>query len=575
VAKTKTQEANTADHNGITVLMADSDLAFLKEYTVCFTRSKYNFVTARDSQEFITNFGASKPDAIIMDITLKDLKTENLIKILRKRGYQKPIFIISSKLNKPLIETFKKLKVDGFFPKTVSPHQVEKKLRECIKSHIAVKSRVVNNKQWPPLTALIMTENTNIIEKPELIISKEFIDEFSLRIFCKKGFQESVALIKKPDSNIKIIMVDSAKEQKIQEMIRLLKIIESKLRIPVFFFSDNFSMKLKGVLNAVGFLNLYTRSSFSTQDFKNKFKAALGGASDKKSKEASGRLQNIMKELKAVKSLPPMPDIYLKIEKLSRDTNATSKHYADILELDPSITARLLRLSNSAYYSFKRKIKSVKDTVTLMGTREILSLVRLACITGSIKTKPDVEVAVKQVWEHSATCAITAKLLYEVTDIAKTEELGDELFICGIIHDLGKIVLWSLFPEYYMTFVMNPEVGDYPTSEEEVKFLGVSHSDVGRTLAEHWKLPEQLSDAITFHHNPSHKPDSEQAVMVHLADIIAQRVMNQFDEGNEPQFDKKILKSINYTSEQLIELATELEPKIKENIQVVVKMITG
>ncbi|MFC1552825.1 HDOD domain-containing protein, partial [Candidatus Latescibacterota bacterium] len=348
-----------------------------------------------------------------------------------------------------------------------------------------------------------------------------------------------------------------------------------KLRIPVFFFSDNFSMKMKGVLNAAGFMNLYTRSSFSTQDFKNKLKDALGGASYKKSKEASGRLQNIMKELKEVKSLPPMPDIYLKIEKLSHDTNATSKHYAEILKLDPSITARLLRLSNSAYYSLKRKIKSVQDTVSLMGTREILSIVRLACITSSIKTKPDVEVAVKQVWEHSATCAITAKLLYEVTDIAKTKELGDELFICGIIHDLGKIVLWSLFPEYYMTFVMNPEVGDYPTVAEEEKFLGVSHSDVGRTLAEHWKLPEQLSDAITFHHNPSHKPDSEQATMINLADTIAKIVTKQHEEGKEPQFDEKILKSIDYTHEQLIDLAAELEPKIKESIQVVVKMITG
>ncbi|MFC1542205.1 HDOD domain-containing protein, partial [Candidatus Latescibacterota bacterium] len=498
-----------------------------------------------------------------------------LIKILRKGGFNKPIFIVSSKLNKPLIENFKKLKVDAFFPKTVSPQQLEKKLQESFAKQNALRTLLKNNRPWPPLTVLIMTENTNIINKPELIVAQELIEEFSLRIFCENGFHESVTLIKKPDSNIKIILVDSTKEQKIREMIRLLKIIDSKLKIPVFFFSDNFSMNLKGSLNAAGFMDLYARSSLSTQDFKKKFSIALGGSADNKSKEASGRLQNIMKELKAVKSLPPMPDTYISIEKLSRDPNATSQHYADILELDPSITARLLRMSNSAFYSFKRKIKTVKDTVTLMGTREILSLVRLACITSNIKTEPDVEVAVKKVWEHSATCAISAKLLYEVTDIAKTEELGDELFICGIIHDLGKIILWSLFPEYYMTFTMNPEVGDYPTIEEEEKFLGASHCDVGRTLAEHWKLPEQLSNAITFHHHPSNRPDSEQAIMIHLANTIAKILLKHYDVGKEPTFDENILNSIGYTHEQLIELSKELEPKIKENIQIVVKMITG
>ncbi len=568
-------DTNNTGGKQLTVLMAVSDSELLKIYEGFFTGKQYKFVTAQDSKGFIVAFGDSKPDAIIMDIVLKDIQTESLVKILRKRGFSKPIIIISARLNKPLIESYQKMRVDGFFPKSASPHQVEKKLCDIMTKRVTPKTTRKTSKQWPPLTALIMTENTNIFDDPKVIINKYLIDRYSLRIYCKKGFQESVALIKKPDSNIKMIFIDCAREAKIQEMIRLLKIIENKLRIPIFFFSDNFSMKLKGVLNAIGFMNLYTRSNLSTEDFKNKFIAAVDGESDVKSKEASGRAQNILKELKAVKTLPPMPDIYLKIEKLSRDPNATSKHYAEILELDPSITARLLRMSNSAFYSFKRKIKSVKDTVTLMGTREILSLVRLACITGSMKTQPEVEVAVKQVWEHSATCAITAKLLYEVTDIVKTKELGDELFICGVIHDLGKVVLWSLFPEYYMTFVMNPQIGDYPTFVEEEKFLGVSHCDVGRTLAEHWKLPEALSNAITFHHTPSHKPDSEQAILIHIADTIANFVTKRYEEGHEPQFDKKILNSIGYTREQLLEIAEEIEPKVKDNIQVVVKMITG
>ncbi len=572
-----TNNANTAapKKNNASILMADTDPEYFFKYRDFFVNRGFDIVNACNSKEFVTNLAKVKPQAIFMDTKLEDVRSENLIRIMRKKGFRKPIFIISSKLNRATIESLKDLRVDGFFPKSAAAHQVEAKLKLIFEELEKKKQAKKTGKIWPPLTALIITENSFIIDKAELAIPTDIIKEHKLRVFSRKNFQEAVAVIKKPESNIKLILVDAAKEYKITGMIRLLKIIETKLKIPIFFFSEAFSHKLKQTLDSVGFLNVYTRTSLNTRDLKKRFDNVLGGMKDSKSKQKASRVQNIMSQMKQIKSLPPLPDIYLKIEKLSHDPKATSKDYASILELDPAITARLLRMSNSAFYSFKRKIKSVKDTVTLMGTREILSLVRLACITGNLKTNPEVETAVKGVWEHSAACAIAAKVLYETTDICESEDLADEVFICGIIHDIGKIILWNVFPDYYMPMMLNDTISDFPSIDEEEKFLGASHCDVGRALADHWNLPESLAGVISHHHRPMNKPDSEHVRLIHIANNLARSVMGEYEEHLPPEYDPELLEAAGITLPQIEELQNEVAPKIRENLSTVVKMVTG
>ena len=234
-----------------------------------------------------------------------------------------------------------------------------------------------------------------------------------------------------------------------------------------------------------------------------------------------------------------------------------------------------MRLANSAIYSFKRKIKSVKDAVTLMGTREILSLVRLACITGNLKTSPEIESAVKIIWKHSATCAITAKLIYKETDIFKTPDLEDELFICGIIHDIGKIIIWKFFPDIYMSFKLNPEVSSYPLESEEKKILGISHSEVGKVLSDHWDLPESFGDVIGYHHNPMDKPESELVMIIHISDVVSKFIMKDTSVEQEFKVDPELLDKIGYTDDQIRVIASKLEPEIKKNSLLITKMITS
>lgn len=558
-------------------MMVESDLPTLKLAEKHFTSKGFKFIPVQDPRTIPKLITTGKPEIIIMGIDLGKISGKNIIRAFRKGGLKTPVIVVSSHINKQTILELKPYDVLGYFIKPINPVKIEEKIHSILNPKKGSKSAspAVTDKIWPPLTVLIITEDSSIQKDPKIVVPHSLIKKYRLRVFSESGFQDAVTVMKNPESNIKIIMVDAVKEDKISTMTRLLKIIETKLKLPVYFFSENFSNNFQNTILRLGFENLIIRTASLTQKTIDKFDSELDTALHGKKKRPTIRARNILSELKTLKSLPPMPEIYIKIEKISHDPDATSKDYAKILELDPGITARLLRMSNSAYYSFKRKITSVKDTVTLMGTREILSLVRLVCITSNLKPKKDVEAAVKKVWEHSAACSITAKLLYEKTDFSETEKLDEDLFICGIIHDIGKVVLWDFFPDVYMSFMLNPSIGTYPGTAEEKKYMGVSHEDVGRTLAEYWKLPEPLRDVIACHHNPSLRLESELVMLIHIADIIADIAMEVIPVDHDPGFAPEILEKTGGTVEQFIELAHELKPEILKNIKSVTSMISS
>ncbi len=561
-------------------MMVDSDLITLKLAEKHFTSKGFKFIPVQDPHTILKLIKTGKPDIIIMAIELGKISGKNIIKALRKGGLKIPVIVLSSHINKKTILELKPYEVLGYFSKPVNLAKIEEKIHSIINPNKVREgsksaSPAVADKIWPPLTVLIITEDSNIHKDPKIIIPHSIIKKYRLRVFSESGFQDSVTVMKNPESNIKIIMVDAVEEEKIATMTRLLKVIETKLKLPVYFFSEKFSNNFQNTLSRMGFDNLIKRTALLTQKTINKFDSELDTALHGKKKRPTIRAKNILNELKSIKSLPPMPEIYIKIEKISHDHDATSKDYAKILELDPSITARLLRISNSAFYSFKRKIKSVKDTVTVMGTREVLSLVRLTCITGNLKTKKDVEAFVNKVWEHSAACSITAKLLYEKTDFSKTEKLAEDLFICGVIHDIGKVVLWDFFPDIYMPFMLNPNLSSYPGTDEEKEYMGVSHEDVGRALAYSWKLPEPLKDVIACHHNPSLKLESDLVMLIHIADIITDIAMEVIPVDHDPGFAPEILEKTGSTVKQFIELAHALQPEIVKNIKTVTNIITG
>jgi len=522
----------------------------------------YNYIPALNPKTVLDTIKNLKPDVILMYISMDDLNILQLIAAIRSQGITIPIIAISDKLDKRSAVSLSSYNISGIF---IKPFNL-KKLDEKIRSLVYPKTSIL-------LSLLIISKNEEIRKDLDTFLPRHILEEKKFNIIQRSGVNDSVIALKKQQNCIRMVLVDAADEAKTVILAQVLKIIVTKLKIPVYFIAERFTTHFQDSLIKLGFINLVSLSDSSSKDLKNMFDSVLSNIKEGTQTLATQERRNIIKDLKVIKTLPPIPEIYFKIEELARDKNATSADYSKYLETDTGITARLFRMSNSALFSFNRKIKSVKDAVTLMGTREILSLVRLACITGSLKVTPEIESAVKNVWQHSSTCAITAQLIYDKGDIEKDTEFRENLFIGGVIHDIGKIVLWKFFPDIYIPLMLNSEVGSHIGVNDEKKFIGTSHVEVGRALADHWQLPEPLKNVIAYHHKPTLKQESDLVMMIHIADIISNLIMDIIPGDRELGIDPEIEK-IGYTEDKIRELASELEHDIKEKADLALRMIT-
>ncbi len=561
------------------ITIVEDDLDYLKVLEEYLKTRGFNIHSIKNPVSALNHIKKNKPDIILIEIQMKELRGEHVIKVLRKYGITTPVIVIAGEINVDIITTLRGLDVKGLFIKSVELEKLEEKIRSILSlkekstGQRAV-SPVSGNKKNSLPSLLVFSEYEKIKEDPYTIIPCKFFEKQGFRIISRTSYQDSIEALKNPKNNIQVILVNAANEAQTKTVAKLLNIIVHKSNTPVYFIADELSPSLQDSLNKLGFANLISLQESSPKDIIAIFKPLLTKTRKVTQSATTQQRLNIIKNLKVIKTLPPMPAIYHKVEKLARDPNSTSADYSKVLELDTDITARLLRMSNSAFFPFKREIQSVKDAVTLMGIREIISLVRLSCITGNIKVSPAVESTVKKIWEHSATCAITAKLIYDKTDICKETVPDDNLLTGGIIHDIGKIVLWKFFPNIYSSFMLNPETGSHPSENEEKMSMGISHCEVGKVLAEHWRLPESLTDVIYLHHKPTIKPESDLLKIIHISDIVSNLTMNIIQDnqnlGNDPGLEK-----IGYNGDKIRDLASELKPAIKEKSELVLHMITG
>lgn len=243
-------------------------------------------------------------------------------------------------------------------------------------------------------------------------------------------------------------------------------------------------------------------------------------------------------------SLPFVVSILL--QKLA-DPEANIGEIEEILEKDPLLVAKVLRMANSAYYGFPRTISTVREAIIVLGLNTIRSIV----LAISIKSVMNVDVSgywfgnMRGLWEHSILTAGGARV------IAKKLKFGDpeRYFVAGLLHDIGKIVLSDIAKEYKVQFLKNFIFHDKTLSQSEEEIIGISHNMVGYLLANHWNLPQFISDVILYHDDPASAPEYVRR------DIIVVSCANELSYNFIPEdfkefgvADKKNQKANDYLS---------------------------
>jgi putative nucleotidyltransferase with HDIG domain len=216
--------------------------------------------------------------------------------------------------------------------------------------------------------------------------------------------------------------------------------------------------------------------------------------------------------------LPTLPAAALKVIQQTYSSETTASQVAEALATDQALAARVLRLSNSAYYGLSRQISALQDAVVVLGMHSVRNLALVASSYPWLsKPLKGYGLGPRQLWTHSFGTAVGAQL------VAKRAHLpsADAVFTAGLLHDIGKVVL-SVWLEDKISALYSLAVHEgVPFDVAERKVLGFDHTEIGLYVAEQWNLPQPILDAIRYHHDPNAaSPTSPVADAVHIGDYL-------------------------------------------------------
>lgn len=192
--------------------------------------------------------------------------------------------------------------------------------------------------------------------------------------------------------------------------------------------------------------------------------------------------------------LPSPPAIAMKILETVRKEDFTFQDLAFVIEADPALTARILRVANSSYYPVG-KVTNIEKALTLLGTHAVQNIALSFVIVTEFQNESTDVFDPSLFWRRSITCAVASELISDLVGCDK----GD-IFIIALLHDIGIMVLQSCHPQEYKLVFQNRKKGGLALCESEKQSFGFDHQELGSALLRHWELPEEIYGPISHHH---------------------------------------------------------------------------
>jgi putative nucleotidyltransferase with HDIG domain len=252
-----------------------------------------------------------------------------------------------------------------------------------------------------------------------------------------------------------------------------------------------------------------------------------------------------------VNSLPQFPENILLVQKLISDPNSEMADIARQISMDPALTADILKIVNSAQYMLSKKVDSISEAVKMVGIRGIKNLLYSY---GTQKILGDDTVDKKILWEHSYKTAFYAYNL--IKNFRKDRNLLDDVYVGGILHDMGKIIFSNVHPDLLNKIKNFCNEKNLPASTFEDLAAGMNHAEIGALVAEKWNFPEGLVASIRFHHDPAAASGDNKDLVdtVYLANMFC-----ELEAGNVTfdQLDPLVLENFRINNRKQVEVLLE------------------
>jgi HD-like signal output (HDOD) protein len=260
------------------------------------------------------------------------------------------------------------------------------------------------------------------------------------------------------------------------------------------------------------------------------------------------------KEVRRIKNLPTVPGIVAKISRIVENPETSVADVGRLISQDQVLSAKVLRMANSAFFGMSRKISSISQALIILGFEVVKGLVLTSSVFDMIQK------SMAGLWEHSIGCAAASGVI--ASHLGRDD--AEEVLVAGLLHDLGKVVLALNLPEEMKLVRAKVEEEKLYFYEAENLILDFDHAEIGQWLAEHWNLPESLAEPMRFHHKPEKavlKP--EWTAIVHIADIITRA--KGFGNGGDtlvPSMSMAAWEILGLKKTDFLPILEKLEPKL-------------
>ena len=261
--------------------------------------------------------------------------------------------------------------------------------------------------------------------------------------------------------------------------------------------------------------------------------------------------------------LVSLPEIALRINKLIDDPSSTAQDIADLISQDAALTIRLLKIVNSPFYNFSAQVDTISKAITIIGTRELRDLAMATSIVEKFNAIPGDLVSPESFWCHNIACATAARTIAKQLNIQNPERF----FIAGLLHDIGKLVMYLATPELSKQVIELSNLPDVDITQLEEIAFGFNHGELGAELIKAWNLPAMLLETTKFHHTPSAAINyPTEVAVIHLANNIANTIETPFSLDDDIPIKDSTWIMLNLDESELNSLTAESNSLYQQTI---------
>jgi len=258
-----------------------------------------------------------------------------------------------------------------------------------------------------------------------------------------------------------------------------------------------------------------------------------------------------------------LPEVVYRILTLVEDPETGASDLSDAVRSDPALAMRVMRTVNSPYYGLEEKVADLQQAIAILGFREIRNLAVTSHVATLFRTSEGYKhYSRKGLWQHLVATGVVCRMIAQTTGRIPPHEA----YLAGLLHDLGLILL-DQYAHASFCRVLDAISPDCPTCQVEMELLGFTHAELGQTVAQQWNLPEHLTAAIGFHHQPPDQcqlPYRPLVCAVAVADFLCHRQeVPSLGVPNAPLPTPDTFAQVNLERETLRQIVSQLETALR------------